>query len=392
MRKILPFVLLFFCFKNIYAGEFVKEGDISQNQYFDTLGYGIDNLLESRECPNCVEYDVNKVYGTKSSNILSSTDIGEITEVDQSYGLVRKPGIYDRIALPPYSSLNFIYWSKNAEQENVNISSLKVFLSRQELYMGDLRQVLYIDGEYENFFVNYKGYSFLRGGITKTYQGMGIVLSGGGVTNGMILDTVYIRPALEFLKWETQIVDGKAQMRIYVVNVSNKLLNNVVFKHGEYTNVRNFNPNEEYVYEYTLEVGESSNLGYAGIYDPNTIEECAVIGQDTGSNSIGDSAIVGGVRESNSVYLQYISSRVKPWAEAFCITRIPYTLYSGEMKLKDYGEEVQSEDISEEEIQKEDIGSVLGIKKLPQTGSSNTFCFLVVFPILWYYLLRRFLI
>lgn len=391
MKKILPFVLLFLCFKNIYAEEFFKEGDISQNQYFDTLGYGIDNLLESRECPNCVEYDINQVYGTKSRNILSSVDIGELTEVDQSYGLIRKSGVYDRIALPPYSSLDFIYWSKNVEQENVNISSLKVFLSRQELYMGDLQQVLYIEGEYENFLVKYKGYNFLRSGITKTYPGMGIVLSGGGVINGVILDSVYVRPGLEFLKWEAQIEDGEALIRIYVVNVSNKLLNNVVFKHEEYTNVRNFNPYEEYVYEYTLEVGETTNLGYAGIYDPNSIEECVVIGQDMGSNGIGDSAIVGGVRESNSMYQQYISSRVKPEIESFCVTRIPYTLYSGEMKLKVEEEEVQSENISEQEIQQEDMGSVLGIKKLPQT-SSNTLCFLVVFPILWYYLLRRFLI
>ncbi len=391
MKKILPFVLLFLCFKNIYADEFFDEGDISQNQYFDTLGYGIDTLLESKKCPNCVEYDVNQVYGKKSSDILSGVDIEGLTEVDQSYGLIRKFGVHDRVALPPYSSLDFIYWSRNIGQEDVNISSLKVFLSRQEPYMGDLRQVLYIDGVYEDFLVKYKGYSFLRSGISKTYPGVGIVLSGGGVKNGMILDTVYVRPALEFLKWEAQIEDGKVLMRIYVVNVSNQLLNNIVFKHGEYTFVRNFNPKEEYIYEYTLEVGESTNLGYAGIYDPNIIEECAVIGQDTESNGIGDSAIVGGVRERDGVYLQYIGSRVKPWVESFCVTRIPYTLYSGEMNLKIEQEEIRNENISEEEVQQGDIGSVLGIKKLPQTGS-NTLCFLVVFPILWYYLLRRFLI
>jgi hypothetical protein len=339
-----------------------------------------------------VEYDVSKVNGTLSEDILSNTNIYDLTEPDSVYGLVRESGVYDRVALPPYSGLDFLYWSANMSQESVNISSLKVFLSRQELYMGDLNQVMYIEGGYENFLVRFRSNDLLRSGITKTYPGFGTVASGSGYIDGMVLDRAYIKPALEFVKWEAQVKDGVALIRVLVANVSNQLLNNVLFKHGEYSRVRDFNGYEEYIYEYILEIDETSSLGYASLYDPNIMEECIVVGQDTGSNGIGESAILGGVMESNGNYFQYISSRVKPWGESFCVTRIPYTFYSGEMKLTVEDEEIPSENIPEE-VEKEVVyeegsESVLGIEKLPQTGS-NIFSFLVVFPILWYYLLRR---
>ncbi len=91
--------------------------------------------------------------------------------------------------------------------------------------------------------------------------------------------------------------------------------------------------------------------------------------------------IVAGVREYNGQYISYTGSRIKPYLESFCITRIPYTLYSEEIKLEEEG-------ITEEVVEEENFGEVLGIKKLPQTGI-NLSSFLVVFPLLWYYLLRR---
>ena len=122
---------------------------------------------------------------------------------------------------------------------------------------------------------------------------------------------------------------------------------------------------------------------------------------------------------SQSRYLAYIGSRVKPYGIRFCVTRIPYTLYSGEILLPNNNQEEQEEsnnnqsegsqeesggyeEESEEgsneqgsaEVNKssnEEFGEVLGIKKLPKTGIGGN-SVLVVFQILWYYLLRRFII
>ncbi|MDY0097275.1 MAG: hypothetical protein RBS01_02925 [Candidatus Dojkabacteria bacterium] len=386
MRKILlSFVLLLLSIDTALADfYFSNDGDITYNRYFDTLGYGIGELLESEKCPNCVEYDTSKVSGTSSSWILSNINISDVTEDDWRYGLVRNWDVYDRVSLPPYSSLDFIYWSENRAGEDVNVTSLKVLLSKQDIANGDLREVLYIDGEYQSIPVKYIIYNYPRDGIVKTYPGVGVVNTQGGFTNGMILDRVYVKPALQFIKWEAQRDEESVLVRVYVKNDSDIILRDTVFTHGQYSLARDFAPKQEYIYEYVLEVGESLNLGYAGIYDPNEYQQCAVKGEHMESNYVGESVIVAGVREENGQYLSYIGSRVKPYMDSFCVTRIPYTLYSGEIVL-----EGKKDDVIEEEVLiEESMGEVLGVKKLPQT-SINMFPFLVVFPLLWYYLLRR---
>ena len=135
MRKILlSFVLLLLSIDTALADfYFSNDGDITYNRYFDTLGYGIGELLESEKCPNCVEYDTSKVSGTSSSWILSNINISDVTEDDWRYGLVRNWDVYDRVSLPPYSSLDFIYWSENRAEEDVKVTSLKVLLSKQDI-------------------------------------------------------------------------------------------------------------------------------------------------------------------------------------------------------------------------------------------------------------------
>ena len=235
MRKILlSFVLLLLCISSISADfYFSNDGDITYNMYFDTLGYGIGELLESEKCPNCVEYDISKVSGTSSSWILSNIKISDITDEDWRYGLVRNWNVYDRVSLPPYSSLDFIYWSENRAGEDVNITSLKVLLSKQDIANGDLRELLYIDGEYESISVKYIIYNYPRDGIVKTYPGVGIVNSGEGFTSGMILDRVYVKPGLQFVKWEAERDEESVLVRVYVKNDSDIILKDTVFTHNQ---------------------------------------------------------------------------------------------------------------------------------------------------------------
>lgn len=392
IKRIFLFIMFsFFCIENIYGDEFFESGgDVSKNMYFDTLTYSIGKLEESRKCPNCVEYDIKDVKGSSSSEV-QNVNISDLTYVDSKYGLVRKSGIYDTVALPVYSSVDFIYFGKNTGQESVYISDIKVSLSRSNVSMGNVVPLLYIDGIYEDIKIKYIGYSFYKSGINKSYLGVGEV-SSNQESGAILLERILIKPELSFVKWEAQINDGKALMRVYVKNISDRLLNNVVFTHREYSNSRDFLPYQEYVYEYILDVEDESNLGYAGIYDSNTKQECVVMGEDISSIVVGSSAIVSGVRKYNGVSLPYVSSRSKPWGESFCITRIPYTMYSGEMLIVSDKDEVDEEIDLEEEVTivKEDIDitQVLGIEKLPQTNK-NGGIFLVVFSILWYYLLRK---
>jgi len=49
MRKILFFLFLFFLsFNTVYADRYFQDGNIMDNKYYDTLGFGIDTIEEIR--------------------------------------------------------------------------------------------------------------------------------------------------------------------------------------------------------------------------------------------------------------------------------------------------------------------------------------------------------
>jgi len=420
MRKILLFLFLFFLsFNTVYADRYFEDGNIMDNKYYDTLGFGIDTIEESKKCPNCIEYNVEDIVGVKTSDIVGSVNIDDITTPDPVYGLIRVHGLYDEIALPPYSSLNFIYWSSNRAGSSVNIPLLKVFLSRINTWEGDLTKILDISGEYETLPIKYIVWNSNRSGIVKTYEGPGIVSDQGGAVNGIILDRVYVKSPLTFVRWEAQESEGGVLLRVYVKNDFDGIVYSVVYTHQQYSETRHFSAKEEHMYEYVVNMDENRSLGYASVYMPYESTECAVRGESMESNYTGQSAIVGGIREEGGQTLAYIGSRVKPFGIRFCVTRIPYTLYSGEIILPSNNQEEQEEsnnnqsedeqeqsgDYEEEsgegsneqestevnESSSEEFGEVLGIKKLPKTGIGIN-PVLVVFQIVCYYLLRRFIL
>ena len=424
MRKILFFLFLFFLsFNTVYADRYFQGGNIMDNKYYDTLGFGIGTIEESKKCPNCIEYNADDIVGVKTSDIVGSVNIDDITTPDPVYGLIRVHGLYDEIALPPYSSLNFIYWSSNRAGSSVNIPLLKVFLSRINTWEGDLTKILNISGEYETLPIKYIVWNSNRSGIVKTYEGPGMVSDHGGAVNGVILDRVYVKSPLTFVRWEAQEREDGVLLRVYVKNDFDGVVYSVVYTHQQYSETRHFSPKEEHMYEYVVNMDENRSLGYASVYMPYESTECAVRGETMESNYTGQSAIVGGIREEGGRTLAYIGSRVKPYGIRFCVTRIPYTLYSGEILLPSNNQEEQEEsnkNQSEDEQGQEqeesgnyeeesgessneqgstevnessngEFGEVLGIEKLPKTGIGIN-PVLVVFQIVCYYLLRRFII
>ena len=421
MRKILFFLFLFFLsFNTVYADRYFQDGNIMDNKYYDTLGFGIGTIEESKKCPNCIEYNADDIVGVKTSDIVGSVNIDDITTPDPVYGLIRVHGLYDEIALPPYSSLNFIYWSSNRAGSSVNIPLLKVFLSRINTWEGDLTKILDISGEYETLPIKYIVWNSNRSGVAKTYEGPGIVADRGGAVNGVKLDTVYVKNPLTFVRWEAEEIEEGVLLRVYVKNDFDGVVYSVVYTHQQYSETRHFSAGEEHMYEYIVSMDENRGLGYASVYVPYDATECAVRGESMESNYTGQSAIVGGMREENGQTLAYIGSRVKPYGIRFCVTRIPYTLYSGEIVLPNNNQEEQEESeesndeqsgsnqeessddeeesdegsteqesIEANESSDEKFGEVLGVKKLPKTGVGIN-PVLVVFQIVCYYLLRRF--
>lgn len=400
-RFILSIFLFTFFVSPIFADRFFREGDIMENRYFDTLGYTIGDLLQSEQCPNCVKYDIADIKGSKSSEVLGTVHIDDITDSDSVYGLMRLHGLYDEVSLPPYSKVDFIYWSKNTSDTDVNIFSLKMFLSRMYSYQGDITKLVDLQGEYESLPIKYIIWEYPRKGVVKTYPGIGVIQPSEGVLYGMRLDSAYVKSPLIFQRWEASYEEEGLLLSVYILNQSEEVLPNVKYSHQGYTEIRQYEEYEEYVYQYFVEADEQGNLGYIEINNPNTKKECIARGENVESTFVGDSPVVGGIREENGGYMAYIGSRVKPFGYTFCITRIPYTLYSEEIILNPsvVEEEVEEEEIIQEEIEEQTAieenvpeldEEVLGITQLPKTGKYIN-SFLVVLLILWYYLLRRFL-
>lgn len=380
--------LIFLCIvfpKFVYADDFSSSGDLSENRYFDTLGFGIGSLPQKGECPNCIEY--GPVVGENTQYILSNTSISDITSLDPGYGLIRNPSLYSSLSVPPYSYVNFIYWYKNNTGHNVEISQLKVYLSRYYSSQGDLRNILDITGIYESNHLQIFTWIYPRSGYLKNYDGLGIV---NKYSSGVIvLDTIMVQSPIIFEKWEASVEGDIVNIKVFVKNISNILERDIVFSHEEYFLKRDFQPNEEYIYEYEIPFEGIDNFGYATIFNPNMRKECTSLGEHLESYYIGDSAPMSGVRGEG---FNYIGSRVKPWGEAFCITRIPYAIHSSEMVYK---KDVLEEEIEEDssEISPSEDSEVLGISKLPQTNYSITFLpilfFLVVVVVVWYYHKRK---
>ena len=386
-KKIFFSLFLLFFPLCVFADGFTTSGDLSENRYFDTLGFGVGNLPRKDKCPNCVEYSEYDFKGELSQHILNGISISDVTSSDPKYGLIRNPNLFASLSVPPYTNIDFIYWYRNNSGHDVEISQIKVYLSRYNTSQGDFRNVLNIEGIYESNSLQIYSWAYPRVGIVKNYNGLGVVNM--GASGVVILDSVMVKNPIVFETWEAKVEDETVNLEVAVRNTSDVLEANIVFNHQEYSLKRDFQPNEVFVYKYEIPFEDIGNFGYVGIYNPNMRKECTSFGEHLDSTYIGDSAPISGVRGEG---FAYISSRVKPWGEAFCITRIPYTIYSSVM-IYEQGkqEEVHTEEESEEVVSED--SEVIGIYKLPQTNSKKIslpiLLFLVVVLLVWYYLKRK---
>ncbi len=383
----------------IYADYFHPYGDCSENRFFDTLGYGIESLASKGECANCLQFNSDDVKGSYTEYLLNSVNLDNLTFPDFSYGLVRSANFHSSVSLPPQSTVSFVYWYRNETGGRVNISSLSVFLSNAPLTLGDLRKVLDIDGEYERPAFNILTWNYKREGVLKRYNGLGLVNSNASGT--IVLDSVTVKSPLLFERWEAQVEEGRALVRVYVKNISEYELPNIEYEHLGFFLKRDFLVGEEYMYEYVVDIDSEQSLGYASIYNPNVHRECAVMGEHMESYIVGNAAAVYGVREDGNS-LNYVASRVKVYGLDFCVTRIAYTEYSGEMILKRESEEEIEQDsvvddgslLEEETPTVVEESFVLGVKSLPKTAKLSLVIFIpllfvVVIVLVWYYLRRK---
>lgn len=388
MSKITFLFLLIFFPSIVYADDFFPSGQLDKNRYLDTMAFTISEVPDIGNCAGCIEYDISGLKGSYSDNIFSSIKIEDITYPDIHYGLVRSPRQYDTVSVPPLAKVDFIYLYKNDANGAVNITELGVFLGVSN-HDGPY-QLLDIDTEYRGVLFKLPTIQDMRYGNLKMYEGIGIVNK--GASGSVVLGSAYVKSPLKFKNWKIEFSNGNANLKIVVENEGGEFLNNIEYEHKEFFLKRNFSAYEQYTYEYTLLDVNSDTLGYPSIFNGNVKMGCAVSGQLNESPMISNSAIVYGVREEGGVNLNYVSSRVKPWVESFCVTRLPYRMYAP--KFFEEEEVIEESEAEVLGIDEKEVGNVaVNLSKLPQTGiaSSNIFLpfFLVVIAILCYYHIRR---
>ena len=380
MRYILFLFLLLLFPSFTYADDFHEGGDSFVNDFRDALGYGYRTLPLQGKCPMCVEFNLEDVKGSSVEYILNNVGLFDITSRDPKFGLIRNPQRYTSLDLPPFANASFIYWYLNEADHSVQIEKIKVFLSRYDSSLGDLRNVLFVNGHFEEIPTRVLFDIYPRAGIVKEYEGLGIVGQGKG--GSLILDSLFVKPSVYFSHWELSVSNKKGYIRVYVKNSSDYLERNITYSHQEYSSTRDFLPNETYVYEYEVDIEENSSVGFASIHNPNSRKECIGFGEHLESNFIGESAIVVGVRKEGEILYPYVSSRLKPWGEAFCINRLAHTVHS--MVIR-YAEE--------EEVKGVESTESIDIVSLPKTAKLSillsTLPLLVVVSGVWYYLKRK---
>jgi hypothetical protein len=383
-------LLLFLIFPfTVYADEFFPSGDVGENMFLDALGYGYRVLPRNDDCPLCVEYSQEDIEGFSTSYIFENLGIFDIATRDARYGLIRNPDIAASLALPPYANVNFIYWYVNEVGYSVEVDRVKVFVSRYNTSLGDLRNVLNVEGVYEEIPLRFTTGMYSRGGIVKSYDGLGVVEPGMG--GSFILDSLYINPSVYFHSWEASVIGERVLLRVYVKNGSDFLEKDITYSHGDYSLKRDFQSQELFVYEYEIPFEGNGSFGYASLQNPNSRRECIGFGEHIESNYIEESAVVVGYRKEDDVSLPYISSRLKPWGEGFCITRIPHTLHSPVIRYEQEVEEKPTDEMDPVEF--DSSMEVLGITSLPKTNLFSVLiflpAFLVVLVVVWYYLRRK---
>lgn len=392
MRYVIVLILFLILPFTVYADEFFPSGDVGENMFLDALGYGYRALPRNDDCPVCVEYDEGSIEGYATDYIFENLGIFDIASRDARYGLIRNPNIATSLALPPFANVHFIYWYLNEVGYSVEISQIRAFVSRYNTNLGDLRNVLNVEGVYEDIPLRFSTGMYSRGGIVKSYDGLGVVEPGMG--GSFILDSLYVNPSVYFQSWEASVIGERVLLRVYVENGSNYLEKDITYSHGEYSLKRDFEAQELYAYEYEIPFEGGTTFGYASLDNPNSRRECVGFGEHIESNYIEESAVVVGYRKEGDLSLPYISSRLKPWGESFCITRIAHTLHSPVIRYEGEIEQEEEDLVKEvEEVVVDNSGEVLGITVLPKTNVFSVLiflpAFLVVLVVVWYYLKRK---
>lgn len=400
MKKILPFFLFFFFFTApVLADGFTVSGDVSQNNFYSTISYTLDDVLPEKIVTDTgvVTYNPSDIFAS-STNALLHTDVSQLFQ-DSIRRRINSNGTY--IALPPGSTVDVIYHYWNNSTHPIDIEEIKIAYTRGHIsFIGYLTEFGSFNSEeyiLNPVILNYFGKSFSRKGVFRKYPGLRDISSES--KGSLVVDSFRIKLPLEISNPVAERIENGVKVTVLIKNVTNGVLNNVSFEHGDFKDVFTLQPNQEKGLEYIL-FGDfyDGNLGSFVLKDGNISRKCTVLGNNWYDNFSPESISVFSKRSDGG----WVSGgSMGPSQESFCMQRNPYTFTSNNIETEKIGNEVVIADEQAEPVTQQliDEDSVLGVEstivQLPNTGLVDStilasgVMLLVVDVFLWYSVLRR---
>lgn len=320
--------------------------------FYSTISFSI-----GRVGGDGVEYKGSDIVGEYSYEVVREKTMDHLT----NDGYKRRAyNHYERVALPPFSTVDVGYYWYNNTPETVDVETIRIPLSREIQSRGDATHFLYDIGFEEGVTCTDH---ICKGGKYLDIEGVGLLSSDmyEDAKEGIVVESLTIKLPVEITKYEIEYIDKYAsKILLYVRNSTDQDLDNVWINYkGNVSKIIDLGGYQEVVLEVykrcTLEEG-SINCGTVKIIDRNTKTHCIMYGSPWGEYQTPDSITV-----FSKIGDKWISgAKIQPTVESFCIQRTPYSYTTEDM--------IAHIEPEEEITSKEYWQGLLGIDVLPITS------------------------
>jgi hypothetical protein len=327
-----------------------------EENFYSTITFTIGSVGEEG-----LQYDESKLEGDNTFETIT------FNTIDNFLGGIypsRAANISDKVAVPPYSTVDVGYfWFNNTQQEYV-IDEIRLPISKENSHKGDLSSIIFDIGFQEGETCTP---DICKYGKYLDVEGIGIVSAGMGIYpgNGVVIASYTVKPPVEITKYEVEYYDEYlSKVTLYIQNNTSEFLRDVRLNYKTIVDkILDFSPYEEIVLQLfkrcTLEEN-SINCGSMTIYDNNTNTECVVDGYPYINHIDRDT-----ISQFNKIEGEWFTGlRTEERGDSFCITRIPYIYTTEDMIVYIEPEEPEEPDITPIEYWRE----LLNIDILPITG------------------------
>lgn len=333
----------------VSADDFYPDADGWDCEFGYAESVSIHSLPSSQNLPGGLQYNSNLIVG-EGANFPQRHEMDDVVEFNYPYSR-RMLGVADRVSVPPGARVDVGYFVRNYSGHHINTNGGWLFLTKTG-GGGDWTRlgahgwqnksvVLVLDGDR----------------ITKSGRAVWIGNLGNwpdhdlsDLPKGWTIYTFRVSQPMVFDGQSTDyhfdqngnlIVDMSVTLR----NTSSYRLSNVRYSHASYSVTRSFEPGQTRTFNYSRNMGKnyskSLNLGFGRVTDPNSQNECIVIGTDFGDNDNENNPnrwMLFSFRDDSDspdgwwgIQAEY---PFRPEGSTMCVERIPYSLNSQVFRLE----------------------------------------------------------